>query len=92
VSPLLPLLRRPAFSHVARRKEEDGVRDRRERLHRLGARQDAAGEGLRRQDDGQEPRFDSLIFHFSPVFRGRSDPCSWTERESERIHFHKLVR
>lgn len=37
--------------------EEDGVRDRRERVCRLGAHQDVAGEGLRREDDGQEPRY-----------------------------------
>ena len=81
MSPLLPLLRRPELSNVAPRHEEDGVRDRRERVHRLGSRQDAAGEGLRRQDDGQEPRFDSSLFHFSSVFRGQSDPFSCTERE-----------
>jgi hypothetical protein len=39
------------------RREEDGVRNWRELVvHRLRAHQDAAGgEGLRRQDDGQEP-------------------------------------
>jgi len=44
-----------------RRQEDDGVRDRRERVHCLCTHQDVAGEGIRRQDDGQEPRFGSPL-------------------------------
>jgi hypothetical protein len=46
-------------------QEEDGVRHRRERVHRVGAREDAAGEGIRREDDRQKPRLDRPLF--SPV-------------------------
>ena len=55
-----------------RQDEEDGVRDGRERVHRLGADQDAAGEGLRREDDGQEPRSDLMIHLFISLIFGGS--------------------
>ena len=38
-------------------EEEDGVRHRRQRVHRVGAGQDAAGEGIRREDDGQKTQY-----------------------------------
>ena len=57
---------------VGRRQDEDGVRDRRERVHRFGAHQDAAGEGLRREDDGQEPRSDLMIHLFISLIFGGS--------------------
>lgn len=70
VNPPLPSPGVRSAGDVDRRQEdEDGVRDRRKRVYRLGAHQGAAGEGLRRQDDGQEPWFGSLNF---PSF-------SWTE-------------
>jgi len=56
-----PRLSGPSLTgDVGRRQADDGVRDRRERVHRLRPHQDAAAQGLRREDDGQEPRFDFL--------------------------------
>ena len=79
-------------------KTEDGVRDWRERLHRLGAHQDAAGAGIRREDDGQEPRFGSP-FVLGSVFHGLiqlqpsrqrhlSSTVEWTVAQgSQRFYF-----
>jgi hypothetical protein len=51
------------------------VRDKRKWVYCLGAHEGAAGEWLRLQDDGQEPRFDSLTFSFSLVsFRAAALP------------------
>ena len=48
-------------------EDEDGVRHRRERVHRLGARQDAAAEGIRCEDDRQESRFDRPLLISSMI-------------------------
>ena len=56
---------RKASGDVGGQQQEGGLRHRRQRVHRLRARQDAVGERVCREDDGQEPRFDSRI----PLFQ-----------------------
>ena len=60
---------RKVSGDVGGQQQEGGLRHRRQRVHRLRARQDAVGEGVCREDDGQEPRFGSLIpLFFISVF------------------------
>jgi len=56
---------RKVSGDVGGQQQEGGLRHRRQRVHRLRARQDAVGERVCREDDGQEPRFDSRI----PLFQ-----------------------